>query len=139
MKLQFSPFEKALSQLRKSMDYLNSPGAKDDLELRAQFRAASIQGFEYSYELAVKMIRRQLSEIVATPQELTQLTFADIIRMAADAGLITDVKRFLIYRDARNQTSHTYDENTADEVVRVIEDFFKDATFLLQQLKNRNS
>ena len=33
------------------------------------------------------MIRRQLSEIVANPQELSQLTFADMMRAAADAGL----------------------------------------------------
>lgn len=139
MKLQTEPFEKALAQLRKSMDYLQSQASAKDPELSAQFRAACIQGFEYSYELAVKMIRRQLSEMVASPQELSQLTFADVMRAAGDAGLIPDVKRFLVYRDARNQTSHTYDENTAEEVIHVLADFLQDAAFLLHQLQQRNS
>ena len=139
MKLLLSPFEKALDQLQKSLDYLKSPIAKKDRALYDQFRGASIQAFEYSYELAVKMIRRQLAQIVPNPQELVQVTFADLIRSAADAGLVNDVKRFLVYRDARNQTSHTYDENAAEGVLKIIPDFFKDAGFLLKQLQKRNS
>jgi nucleotidyltransferase substrate binding protein (TIGR01987 family) len=139
MKLQLSPFEKALDQLRKSLDYLNSPMAKKDAALHAQFRGASIQAFEYSYELAIKMIRRQLAQMVSNPQDLAQSTFADLIRTAADAGLLNDVKRLLIYRDARNRTSHTYDETIAEEVVKAIPDFVKDAEFLLKQLQKRNA
>ena len=139
MKLEITPFEKALDQLRKSLEYLQSPMAKKDGGLYEQFRGASIQAFEYSYELAIKMIRRQLAQIVATPQELAEVTFADLIRMAADAGLVKDVKRFLEYRDARNQTSHTYDENRAKEVAAAIPGFFEDVSFLLEQLRKRNS
>ena len=139
MKLQLSPFEKALDQLKKSLGYLKSPMAKKEPALYEQFRGASIQAFEYSFELSVKMIRRQLSQMVTNPQELTQSTFADLIRTAADAGLVEDVKRFLVYRDARNQTSHTYDAKTAEEVVKVVPDFFQDASFLLKQLQKRNS
>ncbi len=139
MKLHVAPFEKALGQLDASLNYLKSPIAEKDKALYAQFRAASIQAFEYCYELAVKMIRRQLAEIVANPQELAQLTFADLMRSAADAGLVMDVKRFFLYRDARNQTSHTYDESTADEVAKVTSNFFQDATYLLKQLQKRNS
>jgi len=65
MKLVLSPFEKALDQLRKSLDFMNSPKAKEDPALYEQFRGACIQAFEYSYELAVKMIRRQLAQIVS--------------------------------------------------------------------------
>lgn len=35
MKLQISPYEKALGQLRKSLDYFQSPMAKKDLALYA--------------------------------------------------------------------------------------------------------
>jgi len=139
MKLQMDPLEKVLDQLRTSLDYLESPMAKKDALLRAQFRGASILAFEYSFELAVKMIRRQLSEIVPNPQDLVQMTFADLIRTAADAGLIDNVKQFLAYRDARIQTSHTYDEDRATDVAKVIPDFFRDASFLLKQLRKRNS
>jgi len=139
MKLQITPYEKALDQLKKSLDYMGSPMAKKDVSLHAQFRGAAIQAFEYSYELAVKMIRRQLAQMVPNPQDLAQMTFADLIRTAADAGLIDNVKPFLKYRDARNQTSHTYDEDKASDVAKVVPDFYKDASFLLEQLRKRNS
>ena len=138
MKLQLGPLDKALRQLQASLDYLNSDRAKKDRSLAAQFRGASIQAFEYSYELAVKMIRRRLAQIVPTPQDLSQATFADLMRAAADAGLVKDVKRFLVYRDARNRTSHTYEEKTASEVAREIPSFLKDAGFLLTQLRKHN-
>jgi nucleotidyltransferase substrate binding protein (TIGR01987 family) len=138
MKLEFAPLEKALAQLKKSLDFLHSPLAVQDRELYAQFRGASIQAFEYSYELTIKMIRRQLAQMIANPQDLTQFTFADLIRVAADSGLVGDVKRFLLYRDARNRTSHTYEEDTAQQVVDVIPDFFKDASFVVEQLRKRN-
>jgi nucleotidyltransferase substrate binding protein (TIGR01987 family) len=139
MMLDLTSFDRALKQLHRSLDYLNSEAARADPSLAEQFRSASIQAFEYSYELSIKMIRRQLSQIVANPQTLVQVSFADLIRMAADAGLVSDVKRFTIYRDARNQTSHTYEEQSAADIIRIVPDFFKDASLLLEQLRKRNS
>ncbi len=129
MTLELTPFAKALKQLQQSLTYLDSTDAKNNPELYAQFRGACIQAFEYSYELAFKMIRRQLAQMISNPHRLAQSSFAEVIRMAADAGLIEDVKRFLLYRDKRNQTSLTYDENTAEQVVGVIPSFFRDANF----------
>ena len=60
MKLDYSSLAQAVIQLQKSLDYLHSDLAREDSGLREQFRAATIKAFEYSYELAVKMIRRQL-------------------------------------------------------------------------------
>ena len=58
MKLDYTSLESAVAQLRKSFDYLHSDLARKDTDLREQFRAATIQAFEFSYELAVRMIRR---------------------------------------------------------------------------------
>ena len=51
MKLDLTAFEKALQQLEKSYAYSQSPLAGQDKELFIQFRSASIQAFEYSYEI----------------------------------------------------------------------------------------
>ena len=91
MKLDVSALEKALSQLEQSLSYLRSKLSADDPGLRIQFRSAAIQGFEFTYELAVKMIRRQLSQIAAVPAELAEMAFKDLIRKAADAGLVLDL------------------------------------------------
>ena len=68
------------------------------------------------------------------------MTFADLMRTAADAGLIDDVKRFLEVQDGSQQDKpYLRLKNTAADVAKVIPDFYKDASFLLEQLRKRNS
>jgi len=110
MKIDISPLENTLQQLETSVNYLKSDLAKNDRGLYIQFRNSAIQCFEFTYELSYKTIRRFLDQIVGTTEELRQMNFPDFIRTAAEAGLITDVKRFLNYRQRRNITSHTYNE-----------------------------
>jgi nucleotidyltransferase substrate binding protein (TIGR01987 family) len=136
--LDYSPFESALAQLDKSLGYLNSNAARGDTELRRQFRAATIQAFEFTYELAMKMIRRQLAEIIPNPAELPRMPFMDFIRTAADAGLVREAPPFRIYREKRNITSHTYNEDRAEEVVANLDQFVADMRFVLTELKRRN-
>ena len=136
--LDCSPFENALAQLEKSLAYLNSAAARNDPELRRQFRAATIQAFEFTYELAMRMIRRQLAEIVVNPAELPQLPFMDFMRTAADAGLVREAPSFRLYREKRNITSHTYSEARAEEVIADLDRFVADMLFVLAELKRRN-
>ena len=72
MKLDYSSLVSAVSQLQKSFDYLHSDLARKDAELREQFRAATVQAFEFTYELAIKMIRRQLSLIVRQSRRIAR-------------------------------------------------------------------
>jgi len=138
MKLDLSSFDKAVSQLEQSLGYLASDLAKKDAALKSQFRGAAIQAFEYTYEICVKMLRRQLEQMAATPVEVKQMAFMDMIRWAAEAGLVPDVRRFREYRERRNLTTHTYDENRAREIADSLGAFLKDAQFILTALKKRN-
>lgn len=138
MQLDISSLESALGQLETSIQYLESELAHNDAGLRKQFRNSAIQCFEFTYELSYKMIRRQLSQILETSDILRQMNFADFIRTAADANLIPDVKRFLRYRERRNITSHTYNENNAESIITVLGDFVKDIHYLITELKKRN-
>ena len=138
MKLDYSALEDAVAQLQKSFDYLHGDLARTDSDLRQQFRAATIQAFEFTYELAVKMIQRQLAQIAATPETLRKMDFADQMRDAADAGIVRDALPFIGYRELRNKTSHTCDADRAEETVSVIGEFLRDVRFLLQELQKRN-
>lgn len=138
MILDYSSFEKALAQLEKSLEYLNSEASRKDKELRRQFRGATIQAFEYTYELAIKMIRRQLVQIAANPAELDQMDFMDLMRTAAEARLVREAPPFKVYREKRNLTSHTYEEEDAEEVVSILDAFLQDIRFTLKELKRRN-
>ena len=138
MKLDYSTLEDAVAQLQRSFDYLHGDLARTDSGLREQFRAATIQAFEFTYELAVKMIQRQLAEVVANPNALREMDFADRMRDAADAGIVRDALPYTRYRELRNKTSHTYDADRAEETVSVIDEFLRDVRFLLQELQKRN-
>ena len=100
MKLDYSALEDAVAQLQRSFDYLHGDLARTDSGLREQFRAATIQAFEFTYELAVKMIQRQLAQIAANPDALREMDFADRMRDAADTGIVREALPFIRYRGA---------------------------------------
>jgi nucleotidyltransferase substrate binding protein (TIGR01987 family) len=138
MNLDVSPLEKAIGQLEKSLSFYNSEMAEENFDLKLQFRTAVIKGFEFTYELAVKMIKRQLGLIVANPTELNEMTFMDLMRTAQEAGLIREAPTYKLYRDKRNMTSHTYEEDKALEVLSIVDPFLQDMRFVLNELKRRN-
>ena len=139
MNLDISSLQKALLRLEKSMAYLNSEMSRRDPDLKEEFEAAAVQVYEFTYELAFKMIRRQLSQISASPQELKEMAFMDVIRSATEAGLIREALPFKRYREARNLTSHTYDQGCADEIISLLDSFAADVRFLVRQLESRNA
>ena len=137
MKLDLKSLRDALAALDESLGHLSSNLAQDP-SLRRQFRAASIQGFEFTYELAIKLIKRQLAQILAGTETVNQMLFMDLIRSAAEAGLITEVAHYRRFREMRNITSHTYDGAKAEEIVAVLPAFRDDVRSLLAELERRN-
>jgi nucleotidyltransferase substrate binding protein (TIGR01987 family) len=66
------------------------------------------------------------------------MAFKDVMRTAADANLIRDPKMFLLYREKRNLTSHTYDPTKAEEVLEDMDAFVSDVRYVIEQLRRRN-
>ena len=66
-----------------------------------------------------------------------QLNYRDLLRIAFEIGLIQDVSDWFQYREARNQTSHAYDELKAQAVYAVIPAFYVQAQYLTLQLENQ--
>ncbi len=138
--LDVSPLEKAIGQLKESLDYAHSPLAQRDAGVARQFRASSIQAFECTYELCHKMLKRYLQATDPNPDRIKTLSFQDLIRTGADRGLLLhSLDVWHTYRHYRSLTSHTYDETKADKVFDHIKNFLEDAVFLLQQLNTRLS
>jgi len=99
--------------------------------------AGVIQNFEFTYELSWKFIKRWLSENVGSTL-VDGVTRRELFRMGAQSLLIADVDEWMIYHNARNQTSHIYDENTAKEVFDTATEFVHAAKKLLVQLEAKN-
>ena len=107
------------------------------LPLDPIIRDSTIQRFEYTYELAHKMLKRFLKMNAANPHDIDALSFKELVRLAAVNGLINNPEDWFVYRKARNDTSHGYDENKAVLVYNQIQPFAQSATSLLIELKKR--
>ncbi len=139
MTIDFSPFAKAIQQLEKSLEYATSDLAKNNAGLFEQLRNSVIQCFEFTYELSHKMLKRYLEETSANPAELDVATFQNVIRMGNEKGLLrSDWTRWRVYRQARNDSSHTYNEEKAEDVYAIVPDFLEEARFLLAELTGRS-
>ena len=137
MRLDLTSLRSALAALEKSLGYLNSELA-ENADLREQFRAAAVQAFEVTHELAFKMLKRQLEQMATDPAAIDKMAYMDLVRSGAEAGLIADVARFRDYREKRNITSHIYDQTKAEQIVAVLDDFRDDIHLLLAELERRN-
>jgi nucleotidyltransferase substrate binding protein (TIGR01987 family) len=132
MQLDFSSFKKALASLNRALQ--RSQTAPGDEELRD----AVIQRFEYTYELSWKMLKRQLEQESPNPSLIDQLSYRDLLREAAQAGIIPEVERWMDYRELRNITAHTYDDLKAQRVYDAVDEFYTDASALLKALEERS-
>ncbi len=121
--------------LRKFRDY----EASDDILLFRILQAGVIKAFEFTYELSIRFIRRQLSQASFNVANVDAMDFRDMIRVAADAELIAEPKRWFEYRKKHNITSHTYDKHKAEEVLSIVDNFLEDARFLIAELTRRNA
>ena len=127
-KLDITSFENALNSLVDILVmYDKNP---DDIVVRD----ATIQRFEYTYSLALKMLSRFINN---ESKEITHtMTFNQLIRTANQFGLLkSNLEIWDDYRQKRNSTSHTYDEAIALEVMSIVPNFKDDAEFLLSKLK----
>ena len=139
VRLDFSSFEKAIFQLENSLEYYDSDLVQKDPQLMLHMRAAAIQAFEYTYELAWKMLKRYLEMTEPNPAEIDQMSFPDLIRLGCERGLLlSDVSVWKIYRKERGTTSHTYNLKKALEVFAKLPAFTQEAKFLLDNLQKRS-
>ena len=128
--LDLSSFDKALRSLERALDQWRL-FPEDEF-----IRDSCIQRFECSYELAVKFLRRYLSMTESSRDTIEQLSFPALIRTAYEKGLLlNDWSVWIVYRDKRNTTSHTYDEKKAALIVQVLPDFLIEAQYLFARLK----
>jgi nucleotidyltransferase substrate binding protein (TIGR01987 family) len=135
MSLDYSSFDSAIKQLEKSIEYVNSDLAKTDQGLQEQLRNSVIQCFEFTYELSHKMLKRYLEHTAANPEEIDLSTFQNIIRIGNEKNLLrSDWRNWKSYRQARTDSSHTYDKKKAETTFRVALDFVGEAQTLYRSL-----
>ncbi len=126
---RFANYRKALTQLKKFID----KGELNELE-----EQGLIQAFEYTYELAWNVLK----DYYEYQGETSIQGSRDAFRMAAKRGLVENIENWMDMVDSRNKTTHTYNEEIAEEIASsVIDryfDLFKDLEEKMEVLKSRN-
>lgn len=129
MAVDISLLERATARLAEGLArHLRDPG--DD-----QLRDGLIQRFEFTYDLAPKVLRRVLEESADSPGAVDRMTFPSLIRAAWEQGLVAGGwPAWHDFRDMRNMTSHLYDEAKAAGVAAKIPAFLDEIHFLIGRL-----
>jgi nucleotidyltransferase substrate binding protein (TIGR01987 family) len=140
MKLDLSSLRKAVESLERALKVANDNVfmAKLNPDQVNAIRAGVIQNFEVAYEFCWKFIQRWLRQNITPEDAEYPRTRKELFRMAARFGLIEDPLSWFAYGDARNLSSHTYDEEKVESVYAAVLDFVTDARSLLEKLEERN-
>lgn len=109
---RFSNYQKALAQMK---EFFEQP------RLNRREEQGLIKAFEYTYELAWNTLKdfleyQGIGEIVGS---------RDAFRKAFSEGVVTDGHVWMRMIESRNKTTHTYNEQTAQEIVEAVRvDYF---------------
>lgn len=139
-KLDLTALRDAVSSLEDSLGVVSDSAWFDQQskQVKNTLVAGVIQNFEFVYEIGIKMLKRQIEAESASPAEVDETNFREVLRVTAEKGLIADVEAWFKYRQMRNITAHTYDHEKAKKVYQGTLHFIVDARDLLQKLEARN-
>ena len=138
MQIDLSTLRQAIAQLEEALAYCESDLAQQDPRLALHLRAGAIQAFEFTYELAIKMLRRYLETVESNPAAVAEHTFSELVRLGWERGLLcAELAAWKEFRRDRGTTSHAYDQNKAMEVFGNIPAFLDEARFLYTEISRR--
>ena len=120
---RFSNYNKALAQLEKAVR-LSKERELSDLE-----QQGIIQAFEYTHELAWNTMK----DYFEYQGDSSIKGSRDATRAAFKAEIITNGEDWMDMIRSRNKTSHTYNQETADEIYEAIVDHYFEVFKQFQQ------
>lgn len=125
--LEMQPLKNAVNRLERALlEYEANP---------SEFTKDScIKRFEFTYASSLDMIRDYVEELSTTSDHIDSSTFKLLFQEALEQGIVSDVNKWVQYREYRNKTSHTYDEKTAEDVFSAIPDFLEEVRFVVKRL-----
>ena len=120
---RFANYRKALHKLTQAIDYIKAKSSPIESEesdpqyvLDEIIKEGLIQRFEYTHELGWNTMKE-----FAEHQGNTNVKGSrDATREAFKINLITDGHAWMDMIDSRNNTSHTYNEETAEAIYKKI-------------------
>ena len=135
---RFSNFVKALRKLTQAIEFAEKELKNKDIDISSEdankvlgdiIKEGLIQRFEYTHELAWNVMKDFLEEV----GNIKTYGSKDATQEAFKAGLIKDGDTWMGMIKSRNKTSHTYNEETANEIYLKITDFYYPALLAFRE------
>jgi nucleotidyltransferase substrate binding protein (TIGR01987 family) len=129
--LDISNLKKCIESLQNCVkDFQNTtePSIKEYIE------DACVKRFEYTVETSWKIMKKYLKLEYGKSEK--ELTMNNIFRFMEGYGLIKSWEKWRFYYDKRNDTSHEYNKEKANEILTITNDLTEDAQFLYNQLND---
>lgn len=117
---RLSNFAKALKKLKDAVEYIQKNENETDVEdvLDEMMKEGLIQRFEYTHELAWNVMK----DYAVYQGNNTIGGSRDATREAFRLQLISNAQVWMDMIGSRNKTSHTYNEDTANEIYSKVKD-----------------
>lgn len=127
----YSQFERIIKRFLEILDTIQSKSCNIDDYYCIAYRDSVIKRFEFCYDLTWKFLKLYLENNygieVASPKKVFQECIKQNLVPADKANLLLDIV------EARNNTSHIYDEETAHDIAQKIPQYYE---LLFQIIKN---
>ncbi len=125
--------EKAKGKIAVFEKALNAFSELIKIKPTAVERDAAIQRFEYSFELAWKSLKEILKTEGFTNEELSSPR--KVLKNGFIAGFVKNEAIWIEMLQERNLTSHTYNEQLANDIYNEFDSYYKHLVQLLNLLK----
>jgi len=134
--LDISSLANAINAFAESVEVYGENRENPDVKVKNTLRSGVIQNFEIAYELSWKFMKRWLEQNI-NPNITLGISRKEFYRIAKEYLLISDSEKWLEFHEARNETSHSYDKETADEVLKISFEFLDFAKKFLATLESK--
>ncbi|RIH66745.1 nucleotidyltransferase [Mariniphaga sediminis] len=125
---RFSNFQKALEQLKKAINL------SEERELSNLEKQGLIQAFEFTHELSWNVMK----DFFEYQGDTTIFGSRDATREAFNKGIIRNGEGWMDMIRSRNKSSHTYNEEVAEEIVlQITETYFPLFSEFAKMMKER--
>lgn len=132
MVIDISNLKSALQTLKSSMETLDKNRTCDFADM---LEDSCIKRFEYTLEIARKLMKRVLKNIYGKSEE--ELTVNNIFRFMQGYKFIPNWENWRDYYEKRNNTAHEYNLSKSRKLIEIIPKFIEDTDILVNNFEEK--
>ena len=133
--INLTPLEQANARLG---EFLEAHAALDENHPHLSiYRTAVVKGYEFTHELAYGFIRRSLEDAALLQTDVDRMTVGDVLRAAADYGIIASAEQWFYFRERRNDSAHEYFDTVASRTAEAAPELHQAVESLITVLNER--